>query len=201
MPLGLALYPYIPRPPCITKATSRCLKSLFLSQSPPPLPTCPHLQHQRVIFSSCFTPSSDLAAQRPAGLRSPSPETQQWCCQVSLRVLGEIFSRPHWPHTYTQGALLQETQQRCVWQEKSSDKWQEKWQEKGAKRSVAGDEMASTLLLSCNLSKELRDKSLLSSNAFLKMAVWAQICNFHSLSSAELLSIPYPAVSSKHTVD
>lgn len=115
MPLGLALYPYIPRPPCITKATSRCLKSLFLSQSPPPLPTCPHLQHQRVIFSSCFTPSSDLAAQRPAGLRSPSPETQQWCCQVSLRVLGEIFSRPHWPHTYTQGALLQETRaEMCV---------------------------------------------------------------------------------------
>lgn len=66
---------------------------------------------------------------------------------------------------------------------------------------MAGDEMVSTLLLSCNLSKELRHKSLLSSNVFLKMAVWAQICNFHSLFSAELLSIPYPAVSSKHTVD
>lgn len=77
MPLGLALYLYIPRPPCITKATSRCLKSSFLSQSPPPLPTCPHLQHQRVIFSSCFTPSSDSAAWRPAGLRSPSPEMRQ----------------------------------------------------------------------------------------------------------------------------
>ena len=94
--------------------------------------------HQRVLHTRCRQRSYPEPINRAfrLGLCQMSSACSYFCAVLLLAPV------PAWPRSFASG-----------------DSWAEifvnKCQERGAKRLVAGDEIASTLPLSCNLSKEL----------------------------------------------